>query len=219
MRHLDLFKSRRYSTVKLSDGKEYKLPNEYSVEEVERVFELREELETLEAVEVIGDGLAQAKRHTDLVFAQLEIMFQHYQPELTNDYLRKVITHGEALETIGFFQKYRHLALKEMREEDTADKAESKKKALASRELRDLRRMVIFMVTYGFSLLEVRKLYIDEAHEYYKELVHNLEQQGKLKEGSYDKIKSSNKGTGVADTVNLLRKQMYKSIAKNTTKR
>lgn len=218
MRYLDLYKNRRYSIIKLSDEKEYKLPNEYSVEEVERILELREELETLEAEEVISDGKAQAKKHTALIFAQLEVMFQHYQPELTEKYLQKVITHSEALETLGFFQKYRHLALKEMREEDTAEKAESKKKLLATRELRDLRRMVTFMVTYGFSLLELRKLYIDELHQYYNELVFNLEQQGKLKEGSYDKIKSRSKSTGVADTINTLRKQMYNSIAKKNKK-
>lgn len=218
MRYLDLFKERRYSIVKLSDNKEYKLPNEYSVEEVERVYELREEAEALEKQEADGDGKAQAKHYTDLVFAQLEVMFQHYQPEITVDYLRKVITLNEALDTIGFFQKYRHLALKELREEDNAKKAESKKKSLASKELRDLRRMVTFMVTYGFSLLELRKLYIDELHQYYDELIYSLEQQGKVKDGSYDKIKSRKSSTEVADTINTLRKQMFNSIAKKNKK-
>lgn len=217
MRYLDLFKERRYSIVKLSDNKEYKLPNEYSVEEVERVLELREEAEALEAQEVSGDGKTQTKKYTDLVFSQLEIMFQHYQPEISVDYLRKVITLNEALDTIGFFQKYRHLALKELREDD-AQKAESKKKLTATRELRDLRRMVTFMVTYGFSLLELRKLYIDELHQFYDELLYNLEQQGKIKDGTYDKIKSRKSSTGVADTINTLRKQMFNSIAKKNKK-
>lgn len=214
MRYLDLFKARRYSTTKLSDGKEYKLPNEYSVEEVERILELRIEIETLEAekVETLTSGLQKAKYHNDLMFAQLEIMFQHYQPELTVDYLKKVITQDEALEILGFFQKYRYLALKEMREDESAEEVESKKKSSSKRELRDLRRMLIFMVTYGFSLLELRKLYIDELHDYYRELIHNLEQEGKIKKGSYDKIKSS-KSTGVEDTVNILRKQMFQNIS------
>ena len=69
------------------------------------------------------------------------------------------------------------------------------------------------MVTYGFSLLELKKLYSDEMYSYYDELVYNLEQAGKLKEGSYAKIKVSDSATNAKETVNLLRQQMFKSIA------
>lgn len=222
--HLDLYKERRYRTVKLSDKKEYRLPNEYSVEEVERVLELQAEIKALEDKVVVGAANAEnadAKRHTELVFAQLEVMFQHYQPDLDAEYLRKVMTHREALEIIGFIRKYRHIALRELREEEAAEKADSKKKSKLNpeRDLRELRRMVTFMVTCGFSLFEVKKLYIDEAHDYYYELVYHLEQEGKLKSGSYDKIKSRSKPSGVADTVALLRKQMFKSIADSKRKK
>lgn len=213
--HLDLFKQRKYSTVTLGDGAEYKLPNEYTVEEVERILELQEEIEALENQQVEGDGKAQRERHNALIFAQLEIMFQHHQPDMDASQLQKVITHNEALEIIGFFRKYRHLALKEMREE-TAEQAGSKKKAKlgASKELRELRRMITYMVICGFSLLELRKLYIDELHQFYYELIFHKEATGELKKGSYDKIKSRSKDTsGVADTVATLRKQMFQSIA------
>ena len=216
MRHLDLYKDRRFSLVKLSDEKEYKLPNEYSVEEVERILELREEIEALEAEEVapLSDASAsQVKKHNDLIMAQLEVMLQHYQPKVTVDYLRKTITQNQALELVGFFQKYRHQALKEILKEKAAP-ADSKKKAKldSARELRDLRRMVTFMVINGFSLLELRKLFVDELHEYYKEMIFLLEQQGTLKAGSYDKIKASTQSSDVSNTVNQLRKQMFQSI-------
>jgi len=214
--HLDLFAQRKHSTVKLGDNKEYKLPAEYSVEEVERILELREEAEALEKQQVEGDGKTQRELHTSLIFAQLEVMFRHYQPDMTSDYLRKVITHNEALEIIGFFRRYRHLALKDFKNEAAAEQADAKKKVKlnAAKELRDLRRMVTFMVTCGFSLLELRKLYIDELHEYYFELVYNQEEAGKLKKGSYDKIKAKNRSvSGVGDTVAMLRKQMMKSIS------
>lgn len=219
--YLDLFAQRRHSTVKLGDGKEYKLPKEYSVEEVERILELREEVEALESQQVEGDGKAQRERHNALIFAQLEVMFQHYQPDMTAEYLRKVISHNEALETIGFFRKYRHLAFKELRNEEQAAAGSKKKVKLNStKELRELRRMITFMVTCGFSLFELRKLYIDELHEYYMELVLTLEQAGKLKQGSYDKIRRASKPTaGAADTVALLRKQMLKSVADLNKKR
>ena len=46
-----------------------------------------------------------------------------------------------------------------------------------------------FMVSRGgFSLLEVRKLYIDEFSMFYQELIYCLEEAGELKKGNYDKL-------------------------------
>lgn len=215
MPHLDLFAQRKHSTVTLGDQKVYKLPNEYTVEEVERILELREEIEAMEAQKAIGDGSAQRKAHTALVFAQLGVMFRHYQPDLTDDYLSKVITQSEALEVIGFFRRYRHLALKELRDEAEPTGAASKKKSKlnAAKELRDLRRMITFMVTCGFSLYDLKKLYIDELHEYYFELVFNLEESGKLKKGAYDKVKRRQNTPSGSSDVSVLRKQLFQSMA------
>lgn len=213
--YLDLYLQRKHSTIKLSDGIEYKLPNEYSVEEVERVLELQEEIEALENQEVVEDGKVQRERHNALIFTQLEVMFQHYQPDMTSSYLKKVISHNDALEIIGFFRKYRHLALKELRKEE-AEKSVLKKKSkiTASKDLCDLRRIIAYMVICGFSLVELRKLYIDEFYEYYYETVFHKEMAGEVKKGSYDKIKRRNQTSEVADnTVSLLRKQMFKSIS------
>jgi hypothetical protein len=70
-------------------------------------------------------------------------------------------------------------------------------------------------VVNGFSLLEVRKLYLDEMYEYQDHLFFVLEQTGAVKEGTYDKIMSSTKkDIPVEDTINQLRKQMFKTIAK-----
>lgn len=60
------------------------------------------------------------------------------------------------------------------------------------------------MVISGFSLIEIRKLYVGEMFEYYKSLVYLQEKRGELKEGAYDKINNSN------NTVNSLRKQLFK---------
>jgi hypothetical protein len=70
-------------------------------------------------------------------------------------------------------------------------------------------------VVNGFSLLELRKLYLDELYDFQEHLLYNLEQTGKIKEGTYDKIISRKKnGVPVEDTINQLRKQMFKTIAK-----
>lgn len=69
--------------------------------------------------------------------------------------------------------------------------------------------MITLMVINGFSLLELRKLYIDEFNQYHAELIFLLEKTGKAEVGSYDKIKSSN--NDIEDnTANELRSQLSK---------
>lgn len=72
------------------------------------------------------------------------------------------------------------------------------------------------MVMSGFSLNNLRKLYIDELYEFYAELVYLLEQRKEVKDGSYAKIKQTE--GGAEDTVNILRKQIFSSIANKNRK-
>lgn len=69
------------------------------------------------------------------------------------------------------------------------------------------------MVVKGFSLLELRKLYIDELYGYYEQLFYNLEKMGEVKEGSYAKLINRSKGDSVDATVRSLRKQIIAGIA------
>ena len=215
---LDLYKDRKHSVIKLSDGKEYKIPAEYTVEEVERLLELKIKQEEIEALPVEkGKKKEQLATFWANIFSQLEIIFQHYQPDIDESYLRKHVTHNEALEMIGFFQKYRTLAIEQIALDRAKEKSDPKKKTekLASIELRDIRRLITFLVVNGFSLLHVRKLYLDELYDFHDHLFFVLEQTGKIKEGSYAKIKSrTGEGVPVEDTVNELRKQMFKAIGK-----
>jgi hypothetical protein len=78
-----------------------------------------------------------------------------------------------------------------------------------------MRRLITFLVVNGFSLFDIRKLYLDELYEYHLCLFYTLEQTGVIKEGSYDKIVNrKNKSVPVEDTINQLRKQLFKTIAK-----
>lgn len=128
MPKLDLFKKRRFSTVRLNDGKEYKIPNEYTIEEVERLLELKAKEKDIKSL-TAGLTEAEQKEQLDIfwsnIFAQLEIVFQSYQPEIDVAYLQKHVTHNEALEIVGFFQEYRALAVGNIDETANAD---SKKK-------------------------------------------------------------------------------------------
>lgn len=108
---LDVFKERQFNIVKLND-RDLKVPNEYTVEEVERLLELDEKRNHIEEEQVSKDKPtqeAQLVRFWAVVFDQLEVIFQHYQPELTAVELRKLISHKEALGILGFYEKYRHL--------------------------------------------------------------------------------------------------------------
>jgi len=218
MHALDLYKSRTHSEVKLADGKTYKIPNEFTVEEVERVLELQIEREALEKNTASDDKNltpenADFKKYMDLVFAQLTILYQHFQPETTAEYLKTVLTQSEALEVLGFFQKYRHIAVRDYLANKKNDQtlAESKKKLTAKVELREIRRLIAFMVIKGFSLFDLRKLYIDELYSFYEQLIYSLEKMGEVKEGSYDKITRGSKG-GV-DSVSQLRRGMMAALA------
>lgn len=130
MKTLDLFKNRRYTEVKLDDGIVYKIPNEYTVEEVERLLELKskeEEISNTPTADTKADEAKQLDLFWSNIFAQLEIIFQHYQPEITAEYLKKYVSHNEALEVVGFFQKYRALAMDQViSEEDTDPKKKLK---------------------------------------------------------------------------------------------
>jgi len=142
---------------------------------------------------------------------QIEMLLQHYQPEVTAEYLKSAMTQNEALEALGFFQKYRHIAVLEyLSQKEQSQTTDSKKKVSAKSELRDLRRMITFMVIRGFSLFELKMLYIDELHSYYEQLIFNLEKTGEMKEGSYAKLVKRGKEV---DAVNQIRKQMMAGLA------
>lgn len=212
MRTLNLYKQREYSTVTLNDGDEYKIPNEYTVEETERLLERRKEYEAIKEEEVQdGKEEEQAERFFRAAFNQLEILFQHYHPEMTAEELRELLTPSEALEILNFFDEYRHMARTGMAE-DGKKKVKSKK---ARTELRDLRRIIASMVVNGFSLSDIKKLYIDELYDYYTELIYVLEKSGKIKKGTYTKMSDEPEKNDAEDTVNKLRSQMRTSLSNN----
>ena len=113
------FKTRKHTIIKLDDGKDYKIPNEFLVEEVERLLELKKIQEKLESETVEEQKQnVQVEVFWNNIFAQLEIIFQHFQPDITEEYLKKHVTHNQALEMLGFFQKYRLLAMQETQAEE-----------------------------------------------------------------------------------------------------
>lgn len=107
METLRLYKDRRHKTVDI-DGDVFKIPLEYTIEEAERLIELEVEQKELEKTPVDEISKTQSlEKFWFLVFAQIEIILQHYQPEITIEEIKKKLTHKQALDILGFFDKYR----------------------------------------------------------------------------------------------------------------
>lgn len=60
-------------------------------------------------------------------------------------------------------------------------------------------------MTGGFSLTEVRQLYLDEFIEYTNSLIYIKEKKGELEKGTYNKIKKQD-----SNTVGNLKAQLFK---------
>ena len=68
-----------------------------------------------------------------------------------------------------------------------------------------MRHGITFLVTSGFSLTEVRQLYLDEFIEYTNSLIYIKERKGELTKGTYNKLKKQD-----GNTVGNLRAQLFK---------
>lgn len=130
MKSLDLYKKRRHNIVKLGDGVSYNIPTEFTVEEVERLLELKQKEEEIKSIKV-SEGTPEAEANLVLfwnnVFAQLEIIFGALNDGANEAYLRTHITHNEALEIIGFFNEYRELTARKLTQAQPGSKKKLKK--------------------------------------------------------------------------------------------
>jgi hypothetical protein len=199
------YKPRAYNTVTVNVGwgrkKRFKIPAELTVEETERLLELVAKVENLAKQEVAAENYyaqrAALKEFWGYLFAQATILFQHYHPEVTEQWLRKHLTQSEVVGITNFFEASRFY-----KKLDT--QAKGKKKVSANETLMEIRRLVVFCVHYGFGLYDLKKLYIDEFFEYYYQLVYNLEAAGVLAEESY------NKARGVDNSANIINQAFAK---------
>ena len=131
MENLDLYKDRTpYSvTLEVKGGKKtFKIPTELTVEESERLLEAEIKISDLMKQEVDqSESDAKLKEYFDNLFAYLQILFSHYQPETTVESLRKIMTQAEAVRVLEFFKRKRFLTLLGLNDTDDGD---VKKKSL-----------------------------------------------------------------------------------------
>lgn len=109
MATLDLFKKRQPHIIYLevdNQKQAFKLPTQYTVEEAERILEMQAEIDDIKqevAAESEIEQLKQINRFWERVYMQALVLFNHYQPDITLDWLQANVSKENALEIIAFF--------------------------------------------------------------------------------------------------------------------
>lgn len=91
----------------------YKIPVELTVFETEKMLELSEQLDKIFNEQISDDGSAQFRLYVKKTSEMCAILFQHFQPKITTEYVEKMLTIQQMLEITGFFQSNRFLKEKE----------------------------------------------------------------------------------------------------------
>lgn len=116
MSHLNLHESQRWHTVEIKETngnvKEFKIPIELTVADTERMLAMYDEIDALQDEQIRDDGSAQLRLFKDKIFAMTLILFQVYQPDISERYLQDNLTYSDALTLTGFFQSNRFLKIK-----------------------------------------------------------------------------------------------------------
>lgn len=111
MATLDLYKQRKPHTIVVEDKgepRELLIPNSYTVEEIERILELQVRIDELAKKEASGEkeeARKQIDTFWDAIFEQLLVLFERYQPDMTLEELKRLLTRDEAQEIIVFHTK------------------------------------------------------------------------------------------------------------------
>lgn len=134
METLDLFKGRRnYEVILQVKGNKKlkcKIPCELTVEETERLMEQEVILSQRFKAEVSEEKTEQDQKlqeYFETVFEIISIMFSRYQPEMTPEKMKSLLTEKEAVKVLQFFKEKRFLQLLGLAEEEK----EAKKKLKA----------------------------------------------------------------------------------------
>ncbi len=131
MQTLNLYKDRQPYIVNLElkgKKKSFKIPNELTIEESERLLEAEIQIAELskQQVENKADEEEKINAYFNSLYQYLLILFSKYQPEFERvEDVKKIMTHQEAIRILEFFKKKRFVHLLGL-----DDEPETKKKSL-----------------------------------------------------------------------------------------
>ena len=113
MSHLNLHENKGWHTIEIKEEngtvKEFKIPVELTVADTENMLAMYDDIDKLQDEQIRDDGSAQLRLFWDKMFGMTLILFQKYQPEITELYLRKNLTSNDVLALTGFFSSNRYL--------------------------------------------------------------------------------------------------------------
>jgi hypothetical protein len=101
--------------------KQFKIPAELTVSEIERLLEAQIKIDKLADEQVSDTGTAQLRLYWSYIYAQLEIIFRHFHPEVDADYLKLNLLPTDAIRILAFFSENRYI-------EKPVEETDSKKK-------------------------------------------------------------------------------------------
>ena len=110
---LEVINDRGFHTLDIvmdkGELKQFKIPVELRVHEIERLLEAQHKLEKLEQESVSEDGTKQIRLYWGYIYAQLEVIFKHFHPEIDKDYLKLYLLPADAIKILAFFAQNRYI--------------------------------------------------------------------------------------------------------------
>lgn len=123
MAELNLYKERKVHTVTLEwegNEREFRIPSEYTVEEIERIFEAQKKVDERKDLEGTEDNV---NLFWDAIFEQLLVLFEHYHSDITLADLKKNLTRDDAVKILRFYSDTRLAEISEAAEGNEKKKA------------------------------------------------------------------------------------------------
>jgi hypothetical protein len=202
---LDLYKSRQpYEVILEVKGKKksFKIPSELTVEESERLLESEIKIKMMVNEKVSDDAEKKLEIYFGTLIDYMLVLLQHYQPEITADKIKKMMSRSDLEKVFEFFKQQRYIHI--MGYDEPADQDGAKKKIVTTEEQLDsLRQSIVYLVMNGFGLNDIRKLYLDEMLSFYQNLIYIKEKRGEIKDGTYNQLKAKG-GNEVSSLKNQL---------------
>lgn len=123
---LEITNDRGFHTIDIAmekgELKQFKIPVELRVYEIERLLEAQHKLEKLEKESVIEDGTKQLRIYWGYIYAQLEVIFKHFHPEIEAEYLKLNLLPADAIKILAFFAQNRYIEKEVNLSDDTKKK-------------------------------------------------------------------------------------------------
>lgn len=181
------------------NSKTLRVPFELTVIEVKRILEINAKVERMAKATIDDEDfdatLRKMEEYWGYMFSQATIILQHFQPEITTEYLQKNMTQSEVLELTNFFEVNRSYQVE--KQQSTRGTAKKKWKS----QIDDLNRIIGFMVYYGYAYRDLMLMYFDEFMDFHAELYFQMEMEGKVKEGTYNKVKGVDNSSKTIDDI------------------